>query len=322
MKNAAGSGRTVVHETSCSYLGTNSSEYCDCPIQLSFRTLEGYRVRLATALDRLPGVQWGPTGNPANHWECLVALNEFKRAQLAQGVTTAVTKPAWAGDLRRVSEAMFLEAQDTDDVGARATLLHDRAYLLDTFRTALRGSQAGRTLIQQVLWLPNNEGLIFGYTLGKTLRDGSKHTFAVRREPSDPHLCLVGAIVDFMHAARRAGWDLSAGYLFRDLHVRGKSGWAAASVSPMTARRGTQILSGWLKKLGLVGFTIHGCRAGGALYRHFQGEDLEDLMYQAYWKSPQTAQHYLQLFKVAKVAGHELHTVDGTRVSFVERNAS
>src|SRR3546814_5597201 len=51
--------------------------------------------------------------------------------------------------------------------------------------------------------------------------------------------------------------------------------------------------------------SIHSLRAGGALYRHFEGAELEDVMLQAYWKSPATAEHYLQILRIANVAGHE-----------------
>src|SRR3546814_8299824 len=47
-------------------------------------------------------------------------------------------------------------------------------------------------------------------------------------------------------------------------------------------------------------------RSGGALYRHFEGAELEDVMLQAYWKSPATAEHYLQVMRIAKVAGHDV----------------
>lgn len=302
MKNDTGSGRTVVHEIQCPYLGTEAASHCDCPVQMSHRTLESYRAKLETALGRLMGGQ--QFQNPATHWECRAALHEFKKSQLMRGVTTRVTKPAWATDVRRLSEEMFYTAGSAEDATERAVILHDRAFILDAFRTTLRGTQAGHTLVQQVIWLPNKDGLLFGYTWGKTLRNGSKQTFAVRRETDDVHLCLVTAVEDMMAAALTAGWNMSSGYLFRDLHTRQRLPWEQAP--PLSAQKGTAILQRWLKRLGIAELSMHSLRAGGALYRHFEGEELEDIMLQAYWKSPATAERYLQVMRIAKVAGHDV----------------
>ena len=304
MKNAGGAGRTVVHEPRGPYLGTAESSFCDCPVEMSHRTLESYRFKLETAISRSTGAS--RITNPAAHWECKAVLQEFKKAQLTRGVSSTITKPAWASDIRQLSEAMFYESRECRDPQSRAIILHDRAYILDAFRTVLRGTQAGHTLIQQIIWLPNKDGLLFGYTWGKTLRDGSKQTFAVRRAAQDPYLCLVMAIEDALESARAAGWDVTSGYLFRDLHTREQLKWEHAP--GLTAQKGTIILKRWLRRLGLPELGVHSLRAGGALYRHFSGDDLEDVMMQAYWKSPATAEHYLQVMRMAKVAGHEVLT--------------
>lgn len=301
-KNISGGGRTAVHDIRCPYLGTDNVTYCDCEVQLSHRTLENYRQKLEASFQRIPIA--GRQDNPAADWRCKAAIQQLRKRQLLAAVTTKVTRPAWSSTMRDLLENMFCSAQVEPNPQTRAVILHDRAYILDTFRTMVRGSQAGQTLIQKVIWLPNREGLMFGYSWGKTLRDGTEHVFAVRRDSSDPHICLVTAIEDLLIAARAAGWDMTTGYLFRDMHRRGRSDWASAP--PMSANKGTTILKQYLRQANIKeDITIHSCRAGGALYRHFQGEDIEDIMYQAYWKSPQTAAHYMQVMRIAGVIGHE-----------------
>ena len=126
--------------------------------------------------------------------------------------------------------------------------------------------------------------------------------FAVKRDTDEPALCLVAAIEDYVGAALEAGWNISVGYLFRDvqLHVP----WEDAP--PLNASKASTILQQWLAHFGMPdNVSIHGTRAGGALYRHFQGEEIEDIMLQAYWKRPETAEHYLQLFRMANFMGSE-----------------
>ena len=44
--------------------------------------------------------------------------------------------------------------------------------------------------------------------------------------------------------------------------------------------------------------SLHGLRAGGALYRALQGESLEEIMLQGFWRSPSTALHYIGLLEL------------------------
>ena len=44
--------------------------------------------------------------------------------------------------------------------------------------------------------------------------------------------------------------------------------------------------------------SLHGLRAGGALYKALRGESLEEIMLQGFWRSPSTALHYIGLLEL------------------------
>ena len=60
--------------------------------------------------------------------------------------------------------------------------------------------------------------------------------------------------------------------------------------------------------------SLHGLRAGGALWMALKGNDLRDIMAQGFWKSPATAIHYIGMlqtvigdeFKATMMSKHEL----------------
>ena len=49
--------------------------------------------------------------------------------------------------------------------------------------------------------------------------------------------------------------------------------------------------------------SLHGLRAGGALYMALKGEDLADIMLAGFWKDPRSARHYVGL--LSEIIGDE-----------------
>ena len=49
--------------------------------------------------------------------------------------------------------------------------------------------------------------------------------------------------------------------------------------------------------------SLHGLRAGGALFMALSGKSLADIMLQGFWKSPETARHYVGLLE--RIVGDE-----------------
>ena len=43
--------------------------------------------------------------------------------------------------------------------------------------------------------------------------------------------------------------------------------------------------------------SLHGLRAGGALWMALKGDDLREIMAQGFWKSPKTAIHYIGMLR-------------------------
>ena len=79
----------------------------------------------------------------------------------------------------------------------------------------------------------------------------------------------------------------------------------AAVTAPTMAQRFTKhvkLLADSLgEKKGME--TLHGLRAGGALTMALQGTNLRDIMLQGFWKSPDTALHYIGI--LTEIAGEE-----------------
>ena len=67
----------------------------------------------------------------------------------------------------------------TEDPYTRAVLARDIALFTVAFRTTKRGDEVSRTLIQSILRLPNECGLLFNFQWGKILRSGADHLLTV-----------------------------------------------------------------------------------------------------------------------------------------------
>ena len=203
-KEIQGAGRTVGHARHCPFLGAQDNELCDCPVTMSHRTLENYREKLAQAIDR--SSLSDKTRNPFRAWECKAVVATIRKEQLTAGVSARVTRPLWVSSVVQLSVRMLSRARQSGYPYDRARILMHRAFIIDAFRTLTRATQLGHTLAQTVVWLPNKEGLVFNYSWGKTLRDGTSHVFAVKRDTDEPALCLVAAIEDYVGAALEANW--------------------------------------------------------------------------------------------------------------------
>ena len=133
--------------------------------------------------------------------------------------------------------------------------------------------------------------------------------FGVRAIPGDS-TCPVRAMKDYITATRtQLGWDWgAAGFpVFCQFEMRGTN---KRLISPVTAAAMASRFQKHLKEFGMddsettgVLESLHGLRAGGALYMALQGEDLADIMLAGFWKDPRSARHYIGL--LSEVVGDE-----------------
>ena len=94
----------------------------------------------------------------------------------------------------------------------RYIISRDLAFFCLDFYSGERATDLGRVYTKEVLLLPEDQGLLFHQTFGKTLRgNDSKNQFAVKRCPQDTMVCPVVnlttyvKIADFMNINLREG---------------------------------------------------------------------------------------------------------------------
>ena len=72
----------------------------------------------------------------------------------------------------------------------------------------------GQVKVPEILRFPNDDGFLFNHIWGKTLRDGDKNVFGVRRN-AQAEICPIRGVERYMEVTRDIRVDLTSGYLFR-----------------------------------------------------------------------------------------------------------
>ena len=81
-------------------------------------------------------------------------------------------------------------------------MARDIAFFAVAFSTTKRGTELTHTLIQRILRLPNQSGLMFNFQWGKTQRDGADHiVITVPYEESEVSICPVRAVEQWVTVA-------------------------------------------------------------------------------------------------------------------------
>ena len=122
----------------------------------------------------------------------------------------------------------------------RAVLARNVALLTAAFNTTKRGDELTHTLIQRILRLPSDSGLLFKFQLGNTMRCGADHLISVAYEEVHIATCPGTAVEEFVSIG--LGWDMESGYLFPVVFKR-KSDWnLIRRASPISASSMTKSL--------------------------------------------------------------------------------
>ena len=147
----------------------------------------------------------------------------------------------------------------------------------------------------EILRFPNDDGLLFNHTWGKTLRGGKSNLFGINR-CVNTKICPVAAIERYMVVSRATQVDLTEGFLFRPTTTQGTIANSSVSSEAMNAR-----LKTYLRGAGLDdGETAHSFRSGCAVTLALSGSDLAEVMGHVGWERAHTARYYMQLEKVLR----------------------
>ena len=182
-----------------------------------------------------------------------------------------------------------------------STCLQDIAWITVQFRSLNRGSELSNLRTDQMVVGPNDSCIAFQVTFSKVIRGGSAGEFGVPKVEGDES-CPVRAMRAYIrYSSQYFNWDWDEGSfpVFPFIGMRG-SRLSAVTASAMHQRFRKHLKSAFASEDPDVEIeeSLHGLRAGGALYKALQGESLEEIMLQGFWRSPSTALHYIGLLEL------------------------
>ena len=297
-------GKTIVHSSACDAKSASlrlrpgsARQGCVCPRRLAFGTLDSMVGRLRSAFLDDGRV---PADNPAAARIVKQYISDVRNEQLQRGVVPQQARPVFSSKIRHISSRIrsLLDSSSTSpvtDPAARFAMLRCRAMLVLDASSLKRGAELGTTLTDSVIRFPDDTGMIFNYTWGKTLRSGSTHVFGIMRNPGDPDMCAVGCVDAYVFGALALGVSLSGpgAFLFRPWRH------GTAPNKPLHPSQLNCDFRSWLVHCGLFqGETLHGVRTGAAIELALKGSSLRAVMDQAAWRRPDTARHYLKVWQV------------------------
>jgi hypothetical protein len=302
------SGKTVVHTAGCTARGVFGLSSrgpplpaCACPPRLAWGTVDSMIGRLRTSFFEVGCIK---EDNPAASRMVKHYLSDIRGEQLRQGIVPKQAKPIFSAKIRQISEAVrdALAADIAPSSASTFVMLRFRAMLVLDAHSLKRGAELGTTLTNGIVRFPDDSGLLFNYTWGKTLRSGSSHIFGVARKPNDPDMCPVACIDAYVAGAAALGFLLAGpgSFLFRPWRH------GAAPDVPLAPEQLASDLRLWMVRCGIFeGETFHGLRTGGAIELALTGESLRSVMDSALWKRPSTALRYMKIWEVmcASVTG-------------------
>ena len=287
--------RTVVHSDAC----PRALGGCACPRTLAASSVDSLLGRLRAGFNAIgrSNKLGGPGANPC----AAPCVTDFLRDVIAQqakaGITPHRARPMLSDKLAAVFSDMERVIADPGTPPSHVfATLRSRAIFALGLRSLKRGEELMRTRTSSILAFPDGSGLIFNYTWGKTLRDGSSHSFGVVRDTVCPESCAVAHLIAYVQGALSLGVDLSlpgpGAPLFRPW--LGSPEATTASVLPLPVRSLNVSIKAWLTRLGIfAGETYQGFRSGGAIEMALRGEPLFAIMAQGYWATARMASHYM-----------------------------
>jgi integrase len=285
-------GKTQVHDISCVFLGKIGVYDCGCPKRLAAGTVQSVVGQLKSVFSPIRGTSWDEQcqcGNPS----ASLAVKEYVRAVVKEQARSRVqvkqANPLFVDKLGKVTS--YIEDRGKSNKILRQDryiLARDQAFFKIQFFAGSRAGDLCSTLAQDIRKLKDGSGLVFTYTMGKTLGNGKRHEFCLLRM-GNKSLCPVEGLDRYLSLARQVGIDLSAGFLFRPVSVdKSQVLDVGVSYSVMYAR-----LKHYLSVLDIYdGETLHSLRGGCAVTLAAAGVSQSDIMQHIGWQSASSVNRY------------------------------
>ena len=128
------------------------------------------------------------------------------------------------------------QLQISRDQKKRITLARDIVVFTVAFGTTKGEDELARTLIERILRLPNDSGLLFSFQWSKTLRSRADHFMAVPYIEKHLATCPVRAVEQLIEVGKHFGWDMTSGYFFPTIEsATERKGKPVRGKGPITA---------------------------------------------------------------------------------------
>ena len=181
-------GKTKVHAPSCPNFGSHSKRKCRCPTRLAAGTVNSTIGKLRAIFNSVGRTgDWSglSPGNPAAHPSVKKYLVSISEEQAKARVSPRQDVPFFFDKFTKLCtylrNRVFLSSVSPLE---RYIISRDLAFFCLDFYSGDRASDLGRVYTKEALLLPEDQGLLFHHTFGKTLRGkDSKNQFAVKRCP-------------------------------------------------------------------------------------------------------------------------------------------
>lgn len=337
-RDLSGDGRTTVHVHSCV---ERPHSGCGCPVRLSAESFRGIASKLKTGFQEL-GLRaaWNAItgeGNPADSGIVELAVKTFREEQAKAGVSvmSARRRALLPQKLELLMKNLEAKASVAFQVAVEnrarfsepiklapfLRILQDSAWFAIQFRSLNRGSELSNLRVGGTVFGPNKCCVGFQFSFSKVMRDGSSHEFGVSARENDI-TCPVLNFTRYVTASKsffQWDWESHVGaFVFDSFSKNGVRSGNPVSAGAMAQRFKAYLVEFEMNDSASLGVleSLHGLRAGGALVLALEGKSLADIMSQGFWKSPQTAIHYIGMLEC--VIGDEfmdrLRTCDLVRV--------
>ena len=293
-------GKTQIHADGCPPSSSRERNPCQCPTRLAAGTVDSLIGKIrAIYRDKGRHEDWNERlslGNPAASVLVRRYLKLVKEEQARIGVVPKQAVPMFVDKLAQLAEHIEGKLRCPGQSPLSLYILaRDQAYFKTLMFSADRPGDLGQVRTTEILRFPNDDGLLFNHTFGKTLRGGKSNLFGVKRCQNSV-VCAVQGIEKYISMARSLEIDLTDGYLFRTTSKTGTVVNAPVSSEAMGRR-----LKTYLEELGISeGETAHSFRSGCAISLALTGSRLADIMDHVGWEKEHTAGYYMQLAKVLR----------------------
>ena len=307
-------GRTRVHAFDCPAASSVVNKAplspipCKCPTRLKADSLRTASLALSSALavdhdlGREKYCAHDRSGNPVKSDAVADHLRLVREEQAQAGVSVHHAIQLFSPKLRQI--IAWLVDQATNDAQGLATRLQyaqDALWYLITYLAIQRTGQVGDTRVVNVAFTTHeHQAFFFGYTWGKTIRDGSLQLTRFDACPEDNIMCPVRALKFYLALAAVAGWDFHSGFLFSPIHPVDATRLSGPGAQAKAGYRFKSLLS----RCGIhEGETLHGIRGGAAAEGLLRQAAPDAVAAQAGWKGVSMVEYYTAFSRISRAAG-------------------